>query len=358
MSKEQVAFVSVSNLLSHLYEFGYNRQQLLAKAGVSEAALNSYEVSGQLPASVFSSLYYSAVGLIPDQIRQSFWAGGFEGKTFRLTAYTMITAHTFRQALQRVHDFHQLIDNRHPHISIATNTGLLRLTYTPAHLAGLEYFVSQEGDTDRIVGLAITSGLTAWHSFLSWMIGQRIELERVVFGDAVEQADGHQGIMQLLKYSDIEYLPGDSFIEFSARYLDSPIVVTPELLDRYLDYAPHEPMSTVADSNSMIEQIQALIGRDLSQGLPGFDQLADRLGVSVSSLRRKLLAENTSYQAIKDEVRKKLAIEQLCNSNISIKGIAEKTGFMSQGSFSRFFREWTGMSPQQYREKHQQTSSH
>lgn len=39
----------------------------------------------------------------------------------------------------------------------------------------------------------------------------------------------------------------------------------------------------------------------------------------------------------------------LRNADLEIKEVARKAGFASQSSFSRFFRQQTGMSPSEYR---------
>ena len=352
MSKEPVAFVRVSDLFNQLDIFGFTREQLLVEAGFTEAVLHTYEKNGLVPAPVFAKLYYSATSLIPEEIRQSYWSGGFSGTAFRLAAYAMISAHSLRHALQRAHDMYELINSRHPHVSIWSEADKLRLTYTPARLTAMDGFVHAEIDTDRIVALSTVSGLIHWYGFLSWMIGQRIKLERVVFSFATEKIIDHKSLERQLRINDIEHRSGDSYMEFSTRYLDSRIVITPDLMDSYLEYFPSEAMPVLVDFDTVSEHVQALIGQSFSTGFPSFKQLADRMDLSTSTLRRRLLAENSSYQAIKAEARKKLAIELLVTSDLSIGDIAERCGFMNQTSFNRFFREWTGITPQQYREQH------
>jgi AraC-like DNA-binding protein len=55
--------------------------------------------------------------------------------------------------------------------------------------------------------------------------------------------------------------------------------------------------------------------------------------------------EGVSLQALKDEVRKDQAIDQLLRSTRPIKQVALAVGFRNEKSFSRAFREWTGESP-------------
>lgn len=57
-------------------------------------------------------------------------------------------------------------------------------------------------------------------------------------------------------------------MEFSSRYLNSRIIITPDSVDSYLDYSPNEAMPTLADSGTMVEHVQALIGQNHSNGFP------------------------------------------------------------------------------------------
>lgn len=74
------------------------------------------------------------------------------------------------------------------------------------------------------------------------------------------------------------------------------------------------------------------------------------LNMSERTLQRKLLAENTSYQAILDGVRIELANKYL-KERISLVEISFLLGFESQSAFNKFFRKHFGQKPARYKEK-------
>ena len=78
---------------------------------------------------------------------------------------------------------------------------------------------------------------------------------------------------------------------------------------------------------------------------------AQSLHMSESSLRRRLQKENTSYQALKDEIRCEVAIDKLLNQNAKVADLAEYLGFTEPSSFVRSFKSWTGQTPKSYRER-------
>ncbi|REL35860.1 AraC family transcriptional regulator [Thalassotalea euphylliae] len=81
-------------------------------------------------------------------------------------------------------------------------------------------------------------------------------------------------------------------------------------------------------------------------------QAAKAMGVSVSTLIRKLKSEHTSFQALLNEVRAELACWQLQNSETSIESIAEAVGFIDTSNFARVFKGWMGCTPSQFRRQH------
>lgn len=70
------------------------------------------------------------------------------------------------------------------------------------------------------------------------------------------------------------------------------------------------------------------------------------------TLIRKLDADGTSFQAIKDALRRDIAIRHLQTGQRSIEAIAHEVGFSSAASFHKAFHRWTGNTPSSYRRRH------
>lgn len=78
--------------------------------------------------------------------------------------------------------------------------------------------------------------------------------------------------------------------------------------------------------------------------------LAGRLlGVSISSLRRKLREQETSFRSLLEEARLGKGLELVLNSNLQIGQIAHACGYESQSRFSERFRLRFDMSPSEIR---------
>ena len=71
--------------------------------------------------------------------------------------------------------------------------------------------------------------------------------------------------------------------------------------------------------------------------------------MSAPTLQRKLAAAGTSFQAIKDELRRDIAVSRLGTSKVSFTELAADLGFADAAAFQRAFKSWTGSSPGLYR---------
>jgi AraC-like DNA-binding protein len=75
---------------------------------------------------------------------------------------------------------------------------------------------------------------------------------------------------------------------------------------------------------------------------PSMTVVAARLGLQERTLRRRLAAEQSSYGAIVDDVRRKLTIEYLQTTRMSVDDVAWKVGFSDSANLRRAVRRWTG----------------
>jgi AraC-like DNA-binding protein len=85
-------------------------------------------------------------------------------------------------------------------------------------------------------------------------------------------------------------------------------------------------------------------------GRTGAEDVARALGISRSTLQRRLGEEGTSYQAVLDATRRDLAIRYLTKSTLRADEIASILAYRDANSFSRSFRRWTGEAPVAFRQ--------
>lgn len=82
---------------------------------------------------------------------------------------------------------------------------------------------------------------------------------------------------------------------------------------------------------------------------PGIEDIAATLHMTGRTLRRRLLAEGTSYADMLTRVRQALAEDCLRATRMSIDDIAAALAFSDGRSFRQAFQRWTGRSPSDFR---------
>lgn len=128
----------------------------------------------------------------------------------------------------------------------------------------------------------------------------------------------------------------------------------PELMQKWLDlidaYA-HQICAATSVPYSRLHRVWWAVQEDLGRPWTSKD-LADLLGLSDESLRRKTL-EETGMSPMKyvTHLRMKNAQSQLSTNEMSIERIATMVGYSNLYSFSAAFKNWAGMPPGEFRRK-------
>lgn len=110
---------------------------------------------------------------------------------------------------------------------------------------------------------------------------------------------------------------------------------------QFLDFPNPRCVTAMPD---LSHQVHRLISVDLNADI-GSQKLASELALSESTLRRRLRAEGTSVQEIKDRVKLGAALHLIQTSFDPIGTIAERCGYQSQSRFTDKFKQRFGVTP-------------
>jgi AraC-like DNA-binding protein len=79
------------------------------------------------------------------------------------------------------------------------------------------------------------------------------------------------------------------------------------------------------------------------------DSVAESLGMSGTTLRRRLRSDHTCYQFLLDRARQYRCEKILRGMWLPGKCLADELGYLEVNSFYRAFRRWTGLSYSEYK---------
>src|SRR5208283_495223 len=186
------------------------------------------------------------------------------------------------------------------------------------------------------------------HGVACWLVGRRTAIERAHFA---YPEPAHSAEYRLMYSGNLAFDRGETSIEFDARCLRLPVVQDERSVEEFLRRAPENILLKYKNTDSLGARIRRRLRQSLPAELPEFEALAGEMHMTPVTMRRRLHEEGATYQAIKDQLRRDLAIDYLKHSRRSVLDIALQLGFRERSAFHRAFRKWTGASPGEFRRR-------
>lgn len=259
--------------------------------------------------------------------------------TMRLIALSMINSANLTAALKRAIEFNAVC-------RVRQGAGIVNqlLVDERAKEASLTYFSSEDEPGTQH---SVLCSLGIWLRFCGWLIGQHIDITGAA---CAGPRPAFTAAVRHFFPCPVQYDQPVNAVTFSVRHLEVPIVRDEAQLEAFLNLAPyHLVIQPQASTLSITYRIREILGDDFRREMPSFEELTQLLHMSARTLRRRLEREGTSYQRIKDNARRDVAISLLSRDGLTVSEVAEQTGFSDPSAFHRSFKKWTGQSPGSYR---------
>ncbi len=188
--------------------------------------------------------------------------------------------------------------------------------------------------------------LMSLHRYSSWLIAEKIPLIETYFS--------YPAPPQVKEYSFL--FPGKHTFEaphmgisFRKSFLDKRTVQDVGTLKTFMRRCPVELFLRPKTDFTLTGEVQALLQDSDKREFPTASEVACQLHLTRRTLMRKLGEEGSSFQKIKDLIRRDKAIYLLTSRSHAVSDVAEKVGFSDPSVFARAFKSWTGQSPREYR---------
>lgn len=141
-------------------------------------------------------------------------------------------------------------------------------------------------------------------------------------------------------------------IAFSAKDAARPFLTEDAAMWDFFEPASKKRLSDLETETSVTQRVRSALLEMLPGGQSTIEDAAERLAMSTRTLQRHLRQESSSFQDVLNETRKDLAQHYLSKSEVPPGEISFLLGFQSSNSFLRAFKNWTGMTPGEYRNQH------
>ena len=319
----------------------------MAASGVPEKIRR--DASVRIPVDRYASLYNALVREFDDE-GFALFATPLRTGSFEFLCRSVITASTLADALERAGRFLRLVL---PDFAVrvgrqrATAQLRLRLEAT-SPLAALPL-----ADPGRV--FAFEWLLRLLHALACWLVGRGLALDTV---DFPYPRPPHADDYALIYTENSLFAPvaaSDSpeatlVATFSANLLDLPIRRDDAALASFLDGAPGKIALLYRRDRATVLRVRDLLRQALPE-LPPLGVVARRLNLSERSLHRRLEEEGTNFRAIRDALRRDIALARLTKTNQALSQIAAELGYAEPSAFYRAVVGWTGVAPSEYRRR-------
>lgn len=104
--------------------------------------------------------------------------------------------------------------------------------------------------------------------------------------------------------------------------------------------------------DKLSDQVKDIIGQLLPHGECNVDRVAATLDLHPRVLQQRLHHRGDSYGELLRETRQEIAEQHLRYRSLPITELAFKLGYAEGSVFSRSFKQWTGLSPRQWQQRH------
>ncbi len=183
------------------------------------------------------------------------------------------------------------------------------------------------------------------HGIASWLTGGELPLRDVSF---VFDRPEFAGDYPILFPAPIRFEQPQSSITFDGQLGDLPVARSEAEMQDFLVRAPRDWIFTSSREHALPLRVRELLL--ISDRLDfHLSDAARALNLTPRTLIRRLDTEDTSFQGIKDGLRRDIAIRDLSHGEKSIEAISQDIGFASAANFHRAFKRWTSVTPGAYR---------
>jgi AraC-like DNA-binding protein len=322
----------VRGLVEAVEQEGLPRVELLQAAQLEAADLDCEEAC--VPRTEVYRLCELALDLTRDPAFGLHWAERLCGSTFNPVSHLVAHSATLRQGFESLHKFHRLLSDQ-TSFQVTEHNDKVIVQYFGATGASCRM--------QRFASEMLVLGIVR----LIRSFGAGARPESVSF--EYPMPEYHAEYCRLLELTPRFEQP------FTGVVFDRALM---NMVSLHKDEDVHDALRVIAERRILrltqhtpfMLRVRDLLVEQAATHELDMNSVARTLGFSTRSLRRRLVAEGSSYKAIVKEALAIIAKQYLRDRRLTIQETAYEMGFADTSTFHRAFKRWTGTTPSAYRE--------
>ncbi|WP_241666480.1 AraC family transcriptional regulator [Stutzerimonas nosocomialis] len=328
LHKGTISAQLVAEALLDIERRGHDGAALLRAAGIERP---SSEGEGRVTAQAYARLWRLSARLLDDEFF-AMDSRGLKAGSFAFMARVAQGAASLGEALETMLAFLRLsLDDLAPRLERGNGLAEIVLDHRAGHLPR-----------------AFTC-FTLWmiiHGLACWLAGRHLPILGIdLEGEAPRRLDDYR-----VKFTDnLRFGRTESRLLLNADCLGQPVRRSAAELEPFLARAPGNILVRYRDPQGLGARVRQHLRRCDAGNWPDIEALAAQFHVAPSTLQRKLAAEGQSYQRLKDQLRRDLALEHLARGEGNLAQLSQDLGFADASAFHKAFKKWTGSTPGRYR---------
>lgn len=329
-----VAIGFVTGITAGLSRCGADAGALLDRAGLASQQLGKPDA--RIPVARYAALYRLINERLDDE-GFGLFSRPLRRGSFEFLCRSALSAPTLDAALERISRFLRIVlDELDVEVQRAGDTALL--------------IISQErplpvGEPGRV--FAFEWLLRMIHGLAAWLVGRPLALDEVAFP---YPPPPHAADYELVFAPRCSFDAPRLVARFPAAALALPVRRDEAALREFLVDAPASITTLYGRERALAQRVREQLRAALPAQRP-LPAIARSLFLSPRTLHRRLEDEGTSLRAIREALRRDLAVEWLTKTQRPLGRIAADLGFAEASAFYRAFMAWTGEGPRDYRRR-------
>jgi AraC-like DNA-binding protein len=324
----------ITYVRDYLMDRGIDPGPIFAESGIPYS--QAEEQDGSLPVHKVATLFELAAKYSDNPCMGMNMGQQFHYEAGSLLTLAMLAAPSVAEGIKLLSHYDKFIDSG---IETVFNFN------APMAEFGARLIASDEVSGDQINEYLMTFVVRT----LNVATRQRVPVKQVWF---CHRGSRNQAQLEAFFGAPVKYSQPYNKVFFDKSFLQERFFTSNALLLEILTNAMKTYFSSGSDQNTFVDVVcREMIRGDTEESLCA-EGVAARLAVSPRTLRRRLAEEGYSFQEAKNLARRKRAQYLLSQTRMPLSEIAFELGYSELSAFSRAFRGWVGVTPQNYRENY------